>query len=174
MKIINTRQEQLLKEKHEIRRYNKTLAQVNANIIETNNIKWATSIFLCVAVVFIVLSILPVETESELFKAMKHVIVTVASLLLGVPIGSRIVMPFYQQLQGIKYETESMHVAAVLNKYKPLAIARKGVNYLLVLEDRETKVVVREVIRFKYVEKTNINEIILDVDNEKLLIPYRK
>lgn len=174
LKIINNKQQALLDEQKAIRLYNKELKETNANIIENNNIKWSISVFASVLTTFIALSLISGGTKDPIILALKCIIITVFSLIFGVLIGSKIVMPFYKQLESMRHETESMHLAYLLDKYSPLAVARKGENYLLVLEDKNTKVVVRENINFQYVEKTNINEIILDIDNEKLYVPYRK
>lgn len=174
MKIINNNQKELLEEQKEIRLYNKELKEINATIIDNNNIKWSVSVFSSVLVTFIILSLITPNADTSLMMALKCLLITAFSLILGVLAGSKIIMPFYKPLQGVRKETEAMHLAYLLDKYKPLAVARKGENYLLVLEDKLTKVVVREIICFRYVEKTNINEIILDIDNEKLYVPYRK
>lgn len=174
MKIINNNKDLLIEEQLEIRKYNKDLENKNANIIDKNNIKWSISVFISVAIIFVILLLIPLPINSFILETLKCVIITALSILFGITLGTKIVMPFYKPLLSIKKETEAMHVSNLLNTYNPLAVARKGNNYLLVLEDRKTKVVLREIINFRYIEKTNINEIILDVDNEKLYIPYRK
>ena len=174
LKIINNRQEELLKAQEEITQYNDELKNINAKIMDDNNVKWSLSVVISVIVMFIFLSVLPIKLDNIYLTVFKCVIITALSLIFGVFIGTKIMLPFYKPLEGIKHETESMHLAYLLNKYKPLAVARKGENYLLVLENRTTKIVVREMINLKYIEKTNINEIILDIDNEKLYIPYKK
>lgn len=174
LKIINNKQEELLKAQEEIAQYNSDLKDINSKIIDDNNVKWSLSVVISVIVMFIVLSILPIKLSNAYLTIFKCVIITIVSLVFGIFIGTKIMLPFYKPLEGIKHETESMHLAYLLNKYKPLAVARKGENYLLVLENKTTKIVVREVINFCYIEKTNINEIILDIDNEKLYVPYKK
>lgn len=174
MKIINNNQKELLEKQKEIKLYNKELKEINANIIDNNNTKWSISVFSSVFVTFIILSLITPSVDTTLMMALKCILITGFSLIIGIMVGSKIIMPFYKPLQGIKKETDAMHLAYLLDKYKPLAVARKGENYLLVLEDKLTKIIVREIICFRYIEKTNINEIILDIDNEKLYIPYKK
>ena len=174
MKIINNDKEKLLTEQIKIRKYNKNLADENSKIVDKNNMKWSISVFASVFVIFTILILIPIRFDSFILETFRCVFITAISILLGIPIGSFVIKKFYKPLLGIIKETESMHVTNLLNTYNPLAVARKGNNYLLVLEDKTTKVVLREIINFTYIEKTNINEIILDVDNEKLYIPYKK
>lgn len=175
MKIINTRKEELLSEKREIYKFNKKLKDINESIVDKNNMTWVSSVLLSVAVIFIGLALIPINTNGFwIYDLIRYFTITILSIIIGVLIGTKLSIPFYRPLLGIKRETESMHVAYLLYKYNPMAIARKGESYLLVLEDKNTKVIMKEVIMFKHIEKTNINEIILDVDKERLYIPYKK
>lgn len=172
MKIINTKKEELLQEQKDICIYNKQLSDINEKIIDKNNTKWMISVFLSAATIYILLLVFSMNINGIFIEPIKYIIITMLSVSIGIIIGSRIIIPFYKPLLRVKKETKGMHIALLLNKYNPIAIARKGEKYLLLLENKDTKVVMREIITFKYIEKTNISEIVLDVDNERLYIPY--
>lgn len=174
MRIVNTKSEELLEEQKQIRRFNSRLPEINEEIIELNNVKWMASIFTTVPAIFILLLFIPFQTTGLIFEILRYVGITALSITVGITLGTKIAAPFYRPLQNAKQETEGMYIANLLNKYNPMAVAKKGGNYLLVLEDKTTKIIMREIIMFKHIEKTNINEIILDVDNERLYIPYKR
>lgn len=172
MKIINTKKEELLQEQKDICIYNKQLGNINEKIIDKNNTKWMISVFLSAATIYILLLVFSMNISGVFIEPIKYIVITMLSVSIGIIIGSRIIIPFYKPLLRVKKETKAMHIALLLNKYNPIAIARKGEKYLLLLENKDTKVVMKEIITFKYIEKTNISEIVLDVDNERLYIPY--
>lgn len=171
MKIINNKREELVKQQKEIREYNKELSNTNTDIIENNNLKWSISVFCSVILLFIIFAIITADIS---FIAIKYIFITILSLISGMALGTKIASSLYKPLESVRHETVSMRLSYLLTKYKPLAIARKGNNYLLVMEDKDTKVAIREFLDIRYVEKTNINEIVLDVDNETLYLPYKK
>lgn len=174
MRIVNTKSKELLEEQKQIRKYNNRLPEINEEIIELNNIKWMSSIFVTVPAIFVLLLFIPFKSTGLLLDILRYTSITALSITIGIALGTKIAALFYRPLQNAKHETESMHIAHLLNKYNPMAVAKKGNNYLLVLEDKVTKIIMNEVIMFKHIEKTNINEIILDVDNERLYIPYKR
>lgn len=173
MKIINTKSEELLRERKEIRHYNKKLPEINENIIEMNNAKWLICIFITVPAIFILLLFVPFNTDTFAMEIIRYTGITALSITIGIILGTKIAAPFYRPLQSAKVETEAMYMANLLYKYTPKAVARKGASYLLVLEDKKTKLLMREVIIFKPIEKSNINEIILDIDKERLYVPKK-
>lgn len=173
MKIINTKSEELLKERKEIRQYNKKLPEINENIMEMNNAKWLICIFIAVPAIFILLLFIPFNTDTFVMEIIRYTGITALSITIGIILGTKIAAPLYRPLQNARHETEAMYMANLLYKYNPVAVAKKGPSYLLILEDKKSKLIIREIIIFKHIEKSNINEIILDIDKERLYVPKK-